>query len=383
MSLDGSGFTLARAKIGLFATQKRNKIVVGLPGEIREFTARALIGGKRLTEDNTLTSKFALKAIIIGDAYGAPIPFVRNPHSFLIDPCNLETTPDVPMSLALLKMFPTFVTGDETCFTQTAASMIKKHDILKVSLTVGPDGALNLDHGKILSLVQKAPLEDPSSKECLSIQDAFDTPNFVLLGGTQSTDTTGQGDYILNENVCSPVYTAFYLTHPLLSEANLNSPHGMRTRKGKKRMHKGIDLRAKLNTNVYAAADGTVKGLYKDFSSTGGAGNYVKIDHTDGYQTKYFHLIRQPTHIKAGDTVAAGDLIGQSGNTGNTTKPYAPHLHFELWKGSTHIDPMPFIKTIQKCGDTTPPMLAAVDPFTSNTASDEEDLPSNAGEAEG
>jgi murein DD-endopeptidase MepM/ murein hydrolase activator NlpD len=274
-------------------------------------------------------------------------------------------------------------------FAMSDASPIRQNDIVKVTLTVGPDGALNRNQGEILSLVETADPRLPTDQQCESLQGKFAVSTIELLGvvtgastgaGTQSTDTAGQGNYTIDEIVCTDVYDEFYLTHPLLTEANLNSPHGMRTRKGKTRMHKGIDLRAKLNTNVYAAADGTVKGLYKDFSSTGGAGNYVKIDHTDGYQTKYFHLIRQPTHIKAGDTVKAGDLIGNSGDTGNTTKPYAPHLHFELWKGSTHIDPMPFIKTIQKCGDTTPPMLAAVDPFTPSTASDEEELPSNAGE---
>lgn len=410
MSLDWSDFTSARSRIGLFATQKWNKTVTGRPGEIREFTARALTDAVPLSKSkfkqyygagtngtgsasSARIGRHVLKAIITGDSNGAPLPFVQNPHSFLVDPCNLDTAPDLEHSIALVKMFPTFITNQD--FVMNDDAPIGKEDIIKVSLTVGPDGSLNLEQGEILALVSSAENHldlfnaceslkgkfNRNTVELLEVAAGFELPEeaFVGVAGTQSTDITGQGSYTLDDAVCSSVYDAFYLTHPLLTEANITSPYGMRN--GKK--HKGIDLRAKLKTNVYAAADGKIVGLKKQFSSAGGAGNYIKIQHVDGYLTKYFHLLQWESSLstKEGQNeVKAGDLIGQSGNTGRTSKPYDPHLHFELWKGGTNMDPMLFIKTIQKCGVSTPPAIAATDPLTTDSATDHPELPTNAGE---
>ena len=85
--------------------------------------------------------------------------------------------------------------------------------------------------------------------------------------------------------------------------------------------HKGIDYALPLGTPVLAAADGIVEKAGVDNT---GYGNVIIIRHlwTDG--TVYAHL--QNWNVVAGQSVKAGDVIGHSGNTGNST---GPHLHFE------------------------------------------------------
>ncbi len=85
--------------------------------------------------------------------------------------------------------------------------------------------------------------------------------------------------------------------------------------------HNGLDFAIPEGTPVMAAADGIVDRAMFD---PGGYGNYVRVYH-GGYSTLYGHLSRASVTI--GNKVKAGDVIGYSGNTGNST---GPHLHFEL-----------------------------------------------------
>ncbi|MBL4929590.1 peptidoglycan DD-metalloendopeptidase family protein [Fuscibacter oryzae] len=98
------------------------------------------------------------------------------------------------------------------------------------------------------------------------------------------------------------------------------------------KLHKGTDWAAPVGTPVVAAFAGTV-----NFASDGGTyGNLVKITDADGTETRYAHLSRFADGLKAGQAVAAGQLIGYVGTTGQST---GPHLHFELYAGGQPIDP--------------------------------------------
>lgn len=89
-------------------------------------------------------------------------------------------------------------------------------------------------------------------------------------------------------------------------------------------IHGGIDL-AGNTQNIYAAKSGTVETV--TFDSTGG--NYIIIDHGDGYWTYYGHLAS--FNVKQGDKVTTETIIGVMGSTGLST---GTHLHFEVWKDS-------------------------------------------------
>ncbi len=98
--------------------------------------------------------------------------------------------------------------------------------------------------------------------------------------------------------------------------------------------HKGVDLQASSGQSVKASASGTVSFA----GEQGGYGNIVIIDHGSGLETAYAHL--SSISVKKGDEVSQGDTIGAAGQTGTAT---GPHLHFEVRKNNTKVDPMDYI----------------------------------------
>jgi len=104
----------------------------------------------------------------------------------------------------------------------------------------------------------------------------------------------------------------------------------------KKEFHAGIDLRAKVGTPVYAAADGIVELARKNYKL--GFGKLVILDHEFGFKTFYAHLHR--VLVKTGQFVKKGDLIAYSGNTGYSN---GPHLHYEIRYIGVPLDPKPFM----------------------------------------
>lgn len=86
--------------------------------------------------------------------------------------------------------------------------------------------------------------------------------------------------------------------------------------------HTGIDLAAPCWTPIVAAASGTVRSAYWD----GPGGNMVTVNHTNGWQTRYAHMV-QWASVAPGQWVNAGQVLGYVGNTGAST---GCHLHFEM-----------------------------------------------------
>lgn len=102
------------------------------------------------------------------------------------------------------------------------------------------------------------------------------------------------------------------------------------------RNHNGVDIGAPVGEKVYARASGIV--IFA--GEKNGYGNYVQIDHGNGYVTAYAHL--NSISLGEGDTVKTGDVIGEVGTTGNVT---GPHLHFEIIRDGKFLNPEPFIKS--------------------------------------
>lgn len=99
-----------------------------------------------------------------------------------------------------------------------------------------------------------------------------------------------------------------------------------------RRMHTGIDFSAKTGTPVYATADGVVS----DPNGSGtGYGICILINHGFGFETLYAHLSKMK--VRSGQKVKRGDVIGFVGNTGLTQ---APHLHYEVRKNGSAVNPV-------------------------------------------
>lgn len=100
------------------------------------------------------------------------------------------------------------------------------------------------------------------------------------------------------------------------------------------RMHEGVDIAVGEGTPVHAAAAGTV--IYAGWM--GGYGNLVVVDHGNGLSTAYAH--NSSLSVSVGQSVAAGELVSYSGNTGNST---GPHVHFEVRVNGSAVDPLGYL----------------------------------------
>lgn len=124
--------------------------------------------------------------------------------------------------------------------------------------------------------------------------------------------------------------------NPVSGPFFVSSGFGIRTDPftGRQSRHTGLDLRAPLGTPIRASADGRVTsvGFNGDFGLT------VEIDHGYGYSTCYAHA--NDASVRAGQTVRRGDVIGHVGHSGRTT---GNHLHYEVRKSGTPVNPRQFI----------------------------------------
>ncbi|MCK9235143.1 MAG: M23 family metallopeptidase [Weeksellaceae bacterium] len=129
------------------------------------------------------------------------------------------------------------------------------------------------------------------------------------------------------------------LSMPISGEIIITSGFGSRYHPilKDKRPHNGIDIKAN-NEPVKSILDGEVTADGWDIN---GGGLYIKIKHSDKYETLYMHLSQLLT--KKGDYVKAGDIIGISGNTGNST---GPHLHFAVKENGKFIEPSSFLNQL-------------------------------------
>jgi murein DD-endopeptidase MepM/ murein hydrolase activator NlpD len=101
--------------------------------------------------------------------------------------------------------------------------------------------------------------------------------------------------------------------------------------------HRGIDMAAPVGTPVQAVAAGTIITARHDRSY----GEFVVIDHHNGYRTLYAH--NSKLLVKAGDRVKVGQQIAKVGSTGQST---GPHLHFEIHRHGKRVDPSPYLAVL-------------------------------------
>lgn len=150
--------------------------------------------------------------------------------------------------------------------------------------------------------------------------------------------------------------------------------------------HKGIDLVASQEAGkgadyIIAFADGKVTSAVNTFSgqttettTTASMGNYVIIDHGNGYKTRYMHMLKGSVKVKAGDSVKKGQVIGYMGNTGNSK---GRHLHFDISynkstyggyssNGRYYLDPKPYLKGEKSFSSVSKPVSKPVQPSTND-----------------
>ena len=100
-------------------------------------------------------------------------------------------------------------------------------------------------------------------------------------------------------------------------------------------LHRGIDIARPSSRTILAADNGVVVSAGWD----GAYGNKVVIDHNNGYKTLYAHL--SSINVKVGQTVPQGANLGVMGSTGRST---GVHLHFEVTKNGSLVNPLSVLK---------------------------------------
>jgi len=161
----------------------------------------------------------------------------------------------------------------------------------------------------------------------------------LVVGGRQFTATLfenedGEGGYYAPTG---DAVSRTFLRYPvefteISSEFSLDRFHPIRR---EWRPHWGVDLAAPYGTPVRAAANGVV-------SASGwesGLGQTVRVDHTNGVASAYGHLAQIAPAMRPGATVERGQVIGYVGSTGLST---GPHLHYEITRDGTHVNPLEF-----------------------------------------
>ena len=160
--------------------------------------------------------------------------------------------------------------------------------------------------------------DDPDTTEPDDSDDDDDDDDSNGGGGSDAPSSSG---WLVP---CSYVYVSSPFSdgrmHPIL---------------GYVRPHNGIDLAAYLGNPVYASRSGYV--TVADYESDG-AGNYVFINHGDGFSSVYMHM--NSYIVDVGDYVSAGQVIGYVGTTGLSE---GPHLHFGIAYNGTYVNPANYI----------------------------------------
>ena len=152
--------------------------------------------------------------------------------------------------------------------------------------------------------------------------------------GSNSSSGNSSGNNAGSES--NPPATSQRFYFPMAYCTMLTSAYGYRVHPitGNYAFHSGVDLAAGVGTEIYATKSGTVTTATENYVY----GNYVIINHLDGYSSLYGHM----THytVSEGQYVHQGQVIGYVGLTGWTN---GPHLHFTLYYNGSTVNPMNYI----------------------------------------
>ena len=147
---------------------------------------------------------------------------------------------------------------------------------------------------------------------------------YVLYSNQNLPEDVSMEQAILNFDYCTPV------------SGTLSSDFGYREHpvEGEERFHYGVDLAANEGTEILCFADGTVTVVGESSSY----GKYCMVEHAGGYSKIYAHCSR--ITVSSGAAVKEGQKIAEVGETGVAT---GPHLHFELQKNGTYLNPIYYV----------------------------------------
>ncbi len=176
--------------------------------------------------------------------------------------------------------------------------------------------------------------EEQAKQAELLLSDQFDSVWAEILGGF----VQGSGEIIVSG---ADVIPTGRFSYPLPDTFNISSYFELRENPftGELEFHSAIDIAAPQGTPILAADDGVVAVANGTDSWGGSYGYYVKIQHSDGYETLYAHCFS--IAVTHGQTVQKGEVIAYVGTTGSSN---GNHVHFEVAKNGVEVDPLSFFE---------------------------------------
>lgn len=178
------------------------------------------------------------------------------------------------------------------------------------------------DVGKHTSNIQKEPSGKPLPSSSQSLESTSSTDATAKVEPSQ----TQQKQYFMLP--VSGEIQQEYSNRELVKSVTM----------GDWRTHNGVDIACAVNTSVRCFSDGVVTQISEDKLW----GTVVKMEHPNGYVSVYCGL-NPELNIKEGQEVEIGDIIGTTGNTSAIEIGQEPHLHFEVIKNGTTVDPIKLI----------------------------------------
>ena len=192
----------------------------------------------------------------------------------------------------------------------------------------------------------ETPTEEMYVSEEKTVTEGHNGVIAVTAKVTEINGTASQANIISNKVVKEPVSEVVLVgtaALPSVGTGVFQQPYfgTITSRFGARwgRTHTGTDISGTTGDSIKAADNGIViTAEYQD----NGYGNIIIIDHQNGVHTWYAHL--DSIDVKVGDVVQKGNVIGKLGNTGYST---GPHLHFEVRKDGTPVDPAKYLENLK------------------------------------
>ena len=231
--------------------------------------------------------------------------------------------------LLSLKTFELLTPQHVECETKIASVPFETVDIETNTLFIG-DSRIRRQGKKgseyVIDLVTYIDNKKVLSQNLTSL--SIKAPVSQVIEKGMRAESISMGGYTVKQ-------TSGYFCWPVVGLEVVTSPFGWRSLGN----HKGIDISGANASGslVVAGASGVVTTAGW---STGGYGNYVIIDHGNGVETLYAHMLDNSLMVSAGDHVTKGYAIGRVGNTGYS---FGAHLHFEVRINGTRVNPAWYI----------------------------------------
>lgn len=216
---------------------------------------------------------------------------------------------------------------------ESASVAVASESVVDSQLESAPDSVATTEKVRVMSSKQSVAAQETRSDEVEGASELIEMADNVEPIEIPRFTTEQSAHVVIAEFKDEAMFEDLFLSREELAQTffyprdgHITSDYGWRG----SRMHSGVDIKAYLRDNIYAAFDGVVRvAMYN-----GAFGNCVVIRHYNGLETLYAHATKML--VKVNDKVKAGDVIALAGSTGRAT---GVHLHFEVRAAGQTIDP--------------------------------------------